>query len=70
MLRLLYRRSQLKGLLGGSRGWTVLWATLFGARLLRRLTRSKPEILYCEELQPGQALVLSLKDREPRVLSP
>jgi hypothetical protein len=67
MLRYLYRRAQLKGLFGGSRGWTVLWAVMLATRLLRRLTRDKPEILYSEELVPGEALVISSRDREPRI---
>lgn len=68
MLRLLYRQAQLRGLLGGARGWTMLWGLMFAARMVRRLTRSKPEVVYCEPLEPGQTLVLSMKDREPQIL--
>ena len=67
MLRYLYRRAQLKGLFGGSRPWTIVWAALLGARLLRRVLRDKPEILYSEELAEGESLVITTKEREPRV---
>lgn len=64
----LYRRAQVKGLLGGSRAWTALWVVIIGRRLLKRLTRDTPEILYREELADGQALVISAKEREPRII--
>jgi hypothetical protein len=57
----LFRRAQMKGLLGGSRPWLYLWLTLAGFRLLRRITRDKPEILYSEELKDGDALVVSAR---------
>ena len=34
---MLRRRALRKGVLGGSRPWTYLWAVLFAARLLKRL---------------------------------
>ena len=67
MLRYLYRRAQVKGLFGGSRPWTALWAVLLGVRLLRRVFRDKPDIVFSEELADGETLVISTKDREPRV---
>ena len=30
MLAYLRRRAQMKGVVGGSRGWTILWALLIG----------------------------------------
>ena len=65
---LIYRRAQVKGLLGGSRPWTVLWGVLFARRLWKRFMKDEPEILYRTELKPGEALVISGKEREPRVL--
>jgi hypothetical protein len=56
---MLRRRALRKGPLGGSRGWTYLWAVLFAARLLKRLTAGKEEILMTEELQPGETLIIS-----------
>jgi hypothetical protein len=68
MLTYLRRRATLKGPFGGSREWTLLWAVLVGLRLLWRITRKKPEILLTETVGPGQTLVISGVDREPRVL--
>ena len=63
MIRYLYRRAQLKGVFGGSRGWTVVWAVLLGGRLLRRLTARKPKVVYSSRLRPGQALVIRSGER-------
>ena len=68
MLRTIRRRALRQGLLGGSRTWQVVWAVLLGARLLRRLTRVRPEVVYSEKLEPGETLVITAGDREPRLL--
>jgi hypothetical protein len=65
---LLYRQAQMRGLLGGSRPWAILWAVLALRRLLKRVLRDEPEVVYREELQPGETLVISGEGREPRVL--
>jgi hypothetical protein len=64
----LYRRAQLRGLVGGSRPWTILWGVLFARRLIKRFTSDEPEILYRTELKTGETLVISGKDQEPRVV--
>ena len=56
---MLRRRALRLGLLGGSRRWTYIWAVLFAARLLKRLTAGKEEILMTEEIHPGQTLIIS-----------
>ena len=56
---ILRRRALRRGPLGGSRGWTYLWAVLFVARLVKRLTAGKEELLLREEIGPGQTLVIS-----------
>ena len=63
-----YRRAQAKGLLGGNKTWSIVWAVLFGLRIVRRLTRDKPEVVYSEKLEPGQALVIRNGERPVRVL--
>lgn len=65
---LLYRQAQLRGLLGGSKPWTVLWVVLAGRRLLKRITTDEPEVVFRTELQPGEAVVISANDREPKVI--
>ena len=68
MISYLRKRATLRGPLGGNRQWTIVWAVLLGVRLLRRFTKGKPEILLTETIRPGEALVISGIDREPRVL--
>jgi hypothetical protein len=63
----LHRQAQMRGLLGGSRPWTILWGLLTARRLLKRLLGDKPEVVYREELLPGETIVISAEDREPRV---
>jgi hypothetical protein len=58
MLRYLYRRGQIRGLLGGSRGWTVLWAVIFGARLVQKATTRDAKVVYSETLRPGESVVI------------
>ena len=58
MLNYLRRRAQLKGVVGGSRGWTILWGVLVGARLLRRLTKDEDKVVFSRKLQPGEAVVI------------
>lgn len=59
MWRYLYRRGQVKGLLGGSRGWTVVWAVLFVVRRLKKAGEREAKTVYSEVLAPGQSLVIS-----------
>lgn len=64
----IHRQAQLRGLLGGSKPWTILWVLLSARRMLKRVFGDEPEIVYSEPLEPGQAVVISAKDREPRVI--
>ena len=63
-----HRQAQLRGLLGGSKPWTMLWVLLTVRRLLKRVFDDAPEIVYSERLEPGQSLVISAQDREPKVI--
>jgi hypothetical protein len=58
MLSYLRRRAQLKGVVGGSRGWTIVWAVLIGGRLLRRLTSDEEKVVYRRTLRPGESFVV------------
>jgi hypothetical protein len=68
VLSYLRKRATLRGPLGGSRGWTTVWAVLLGVRLLRRLTKPKPEIAFSQTLRPGESLLISGDGREPRII--
>jgi hypothetical protein len=68
MFKYLRRRATMAGPLGGSRGWTLVWAVLLGARFLKRLRTPKPQILLTQEIKPGEAFLISGVDREPRII--
>lgn len=53
------RRALRRGLLGGSPLWTVVATLALAVKLLRRVTRSRPEVVYREPLGPGESLVIS-----------
>lgn len=59
----LYRQAQVRGLLGGSRPWTVLWLLLVARRVLKRVFRDDPEVVYSEPLLPGQTVIVSNRQR-------
>lgn len=58
MLKYLYRAGQMKGLLGGSRPWTIIWAVIFGARMLKKASGRESEVVHCSVLEPGDGLVV------------
>jgi len=65
---LLFRQGLRRGVLGGSRPWLVLWLVVAGLRVLRRITRDEPEIVFSETLDPGQSLVITSKNRSPKII--
>jgi hypothetical protein len=48
-----------KGVLGTSHGWLAIWAVLTSARLMRRWLAHKPEVVFRQRLQPGDAIMIS-----------
>ncbi|CAN5201701.1 hypothetical protein BH24ACT1_BH24ACT1_08460 [soil metagenome] len=66
MLRYLYRRGQLKGLLGGSRGWTAVWGVLLAARLFKKASTRDAKVVYTEVLHPGETVVIRHEDAAPK----
>ena len=59
----IHRQAQLRGLMGGSKPWTYLWILLSARRVLKRIFRDEPEVVFSEELGPGEALVISNRHR-------
>lgn len=57
MLKSLIRIGFARGI-GGSRGWLALGMTAGGLHMLRRAIKREPEVVYLEELRPGQSLVI------------
>ena len=57
MLRTLRRIGLARGV-GGSRAWLAVGLTAGGLQLVRRAVKREPEVVYCEELRPGQSMVI------------
>lgn len=55
LLRVAVRR----GLLGGSTPWTYVFVVAGLWRLLRRVTRRSEQVVFSDELRPGQQLVIT-----------
>jgi hypothetical protein len=68
VLRELRRRLLLSGPLSGNRRWTYLWLIVMSLRLLNRMRHPTPEVVFSEKLKPGDSLMISGVDREPRVI--
>lgn len=57
MLKNLVRIGFARGI-GGSRAWLAVGVTAGGLRLARRALKREADVVYCEELRPGQSLVV------------
>ncbi len=57
--RRLTRMGAARGLLGGSKAWFTVWVVAGGFRLLGKVFRREPEVVYSEDLAPGESLVIS-----------
>jgi hypothetical protein len=57
MLKTLVRIGFARGI-GGSRGWLTLGVVAGGLQLLRRMAKREPDVVYSEELYPGQSVVI------------
>ncbi len=59
MPRRVTRMGAVRGLLGGSRAWFTLWALGGAFKMLGKLIRKEPEVVYSEDLHPGESLVIT-----------
>jgi hypothetical protein len=66
MLRFLTRYGTTRGLLGGSRAWTVVAVAGWGLRLLQRSRRDEPKTVYSEVLRPGEVLEIRHLPEPPK----
>lgn len=57
MLKSLVRIGFARGV-GGSRGWLTVGVAAGALHLLRRMAKRTPDVVYTEELFPGQSLVI------------
>ena len=61
MLTVLLRRMTWTGIrrgMNGSNAWMVVAIVAVGARTLRRLAHSEPEVLYRTKMEPGHRFVM------------
>jgi hypothetical protein len=47
-----------RGVTGNSRAFLGIWLLITGFRLLKRLLADEPQVVYREELKPGEHLVI------------
>lgn len=59
MLRFLVRTGIRRGFIGGSRGWAVVGGVAVAVRAFQRLTTPQPERVFCEQLAPGESLLIT-----------
>jgi hypothetical protein len=57
MLKSLVRIGFARGI-GGSRAWLTIGVMAGGLRLLKKIAKREPDVVYLEELRPGQSLVI------------
>lgn len=53
-----------RGIRGSSRGWLYLGMAAGALRLLGRIVRDQPKLVYRERLDPGHSLVIRHLPRE------
>ena len=57
MLKTLVRIGFARGI-GGSRGWLAVGVVAGGLRMVRKMAKREPDVVYLEELHPGQSVVI------------
>ena len=60
------RRGLSEGLLGGNRGWLVLGSVAWGLRAIGWAVRREERVVFRDTLRPGEALVISERQPEPK----
>lgn len=64
MTRLLWRMGLQRGILGGSRFFTIIGVTAGAIRVLKHLAGNEPKTLYKRKLAEGEVLII--KGDSPR----
>ena len=57
MLKTLVRIGFARGI-GGSRGWLAVGVVAGGLRMLRKMAKREADVVYLEDLHPGQSVVI------------
>jgi len=56
---MIWRASVRKGFFGSSSPWMTVFAVMGAIKLLRRVAGGTADVVYTEELAPGQALIIT-----------
>ncbi|MGH9286386.1 MAG: hypothetical protein ACRD0M_12045 [Acidimicrobiales bacterium] len=64
MLAALMRTGLRRGLVGGNRTWLAVGVAAAGLRLLGRIARQQPDVVYCEPLEPGLSVLITHQPRK------
>ena len=56
---IIWRAAVRKGFWGGQRSWMTVFAVVATVKAVRRLAGSTQQVVYTEELKPGQALLIT-----------
>jgi hypothetical protein len=62
-IRLLLRRSWRRGVLEGSTTWVALGGVAALGYLARRGLRRRPDVVFSEQLAPGESIVITHEAR-------
>lgn len=57
--RYIWLNAVRKGFFGGQQTWMTVFVVIGATKVLRRVSGSTQEVVYSEELRPGQALVIT-----------
>ena len=59
IVQILRRNGVRKGIFGGSRGWAAVAVGTWGYTTLKRIARREPELVFSEELKPGDRIIIT-----------
>lgn len=59
VVRFLVRTGIRRGFVGGSRAWAAVGGVAIVLRALSRLASPKPEAVFCEQLAPGESMLIT-----------
>jgi hypothetical protein len=64
---LLRTNATSRGLLGGSRGWRIVFGLLMAKRFWTKIMGKQPEVVALDKLRPGQIMTIeAIGPKDPR----
>jgi hypothetical protein len=59
LVTMLRRQAVRRGIFGGSSGWAAVAVGTWGYTTLKKLARREAEVVFLEELKPGERIIIS-----------